>query len=135
MEIKLAVLADAANVSQEGKLNVMGIFTNIYAHKFPAVHPSMVLVLDIEAHPSEVDINHSVLVKVVDEDGKEIVRIDGSIEIGAAKDQKLPPHVSFTIPLKGLNFARPGVYSFDILIDGRYERSVPLHIALVQQQG
>ena len=116
-------------------MNVMGIFTNIYAHKFPAVHPSMVLVLDIEAHPSEVDIKHSVLVKVVNEDGKEIAKIDGSIEIGEAKDQNLPPHIGFTIPLRGLRFERPGVYSFDILIDGRYERSVPLHVAPLQPQG
>lgn len=135
MEIKLAVLADAANVSQEGKLNVMGIFTNIYAHKFPAVHPSMVLVLDIEAHPSEAGIEHSFLVKVVNEDYKEIAKIDGSIKFDTPKDQKLPPHASFPIPLKGMRFEKPGVYSFDILIDGRYERSVPLHVALIQQQG
>jgi len=34
MKATLALLADAANVSEEGKLNVLGIFNNINAEEF-----------------------------------------------------------------------------------------------------
>jgi len=49
MEVVLAVLADYANVSQEGKLNIMGIFDIISSEKFPTFHPEMKLVVQFEA--------------------------------------------------------------------------------------
>ena len=45
----MAVLADEANVSQEGKLNLMGIFDRIAAAEFPVVHPKMVFAFRVEA--------------------------------------------------------------------------------------
>ena len=49
MDVTLALLADAANVSQDGKLNILGIFNGLGAAAFPATHPSMHLVLRFEA--------------------------------------------------------------------------------------
>ena len=40
MQVPLAVLADSANVSQEGKLNIMGIFTQINAQSLPCDTPT-----------------------------------------------------------------------------------------------
>src|SRR5215217_3944288 len=48
MEVKLAVLADYANVSQDGKLNIMGIFQEINAPSLPFPLPQMFLVVPFE---------------------------------------------------------------------------------------
>src|SRR5919204_3250104 len=48
MRLSLALLADYANVSHDGKLNIMGIFGQIHAPQFPAVHAQMHLVLSLE---------------------------------------------------------------------------------------
>jgi phosphatidylserine/phosphatidylglycerophosphate/cardiolipin synthase-like enzyme len=39
MHISLAVFADGANLSQEGKLNVLGVFDALQVVGFPAIHP------------------------------------------------------------------------------------------------
>ena len=48
MRVALGVLADYANVSAEGKLNIMGVFQIVNAVQFPHVHPQMHLVLTEE---------------------------------------------------------------------------------------
>jgi hypothetical protein len=39
VHISFAVFADAANLSQEGKLNVLGIFDALHVSGFPSMHP------------------------------------------------------------------------------------------------
>ena len=53
MKVNLALLADGANVSREGKLNILGIFDTIHAGKFPVVHAQMRLVVRLEASSAE----------------------------------------------------------------------------------
>lgn len=48
MEVSLALLADYANVTREGKLNLLGLFDRIDARAVPWVHPQMQLVLQNE---------------------------------------------------------------------------------------
>ena len=69
MNVNLAVLCDAANVSREGKLNILGEFDSIHVATFPLVYPTMVLVVRLEAHPTEAG-EHSLKLHLVDEDGE-----------------------------------------------------------------
>lgn len=55
MNAKLALLADFANQSADGMLNILGAFDTIYAVKSPAVHPEMKLVVRFEVHPAEAE--------------------------------------------------------------------------------
>ena len=63
MKVTLAVLADYANVSREGKLNILGIFNIIHAASFPCTHGEMVLVTKLEAEvldskkPRKIEVN------------------------------------------------------------------------------
>jgi hypothetical protein len=47
MQVAFAVFADAANLSQEGKLNVLGVFDALQVGTLPAVHPRAHLVVHI----------------------------------------------------------------------------------------
>jgi len=53
MKLTLFLAADYANITREGKLNVMGIFNDIYARTFPARHSSMHLVAKLGAELGE----------------------------------------------------------------------------------
>src|SRR6266516_902993 len=59
MEVKLALLADGANVSREGKLNLLGIFDTLFARSFPTTHPQMQLVIRFEAAAHERSEEHT----------------------------------------------------------------------------
>ena len=63
MELSLALLADGANLSREGKLNLFGIFDTIFARTFPTTHPQMQLVLRFEARAEEAGQTHTVEVQ------------------------------------------------------------------------
>ena len=48
MHLSFALFADAANLSQEGKLNVLGVFDALQVGGFPAVHPRATLVVRLK---------------------------------------------------------------------------------------
>ena len=127
MELKAAHLADAANISQEGKLNIHGIFSRIGLSSFPGTYSKFTVVVILEAHPSETG-KHTLNMRLADEDGREVAKVEGEIEVGKAKLPDRPIRVQVVLPMEGLRFPKPGNYSFDILLDGRYEDSIPLEI-------
>jgi hypothetical protein len=53
MKIIFSVLADSANITREGKLNILGIFDSIQVQQFPVTHPQMQLVMRFEADRAE----------------------------------------------------------------------------------
>ena len=65
MRVTLAVLADYANISQEGKLNILGIFDRIAVAEVPTSLPQMHFIMRLEAHAAErdrsVDRHHQVI--------------------------------------------------------------------------
>ena len=44
MRIAFALFADGANISQEGKLNILGVFDALQVGSLPALHPRAVIV-------------------------------------------------------------------------------------------
>ena len=53
MHISFAVFADAANLSQEGKLNVLGIFDALHVSAFPSMHPRAHFVVRVKGSPAD----------------------------------------------------------------------------------
>lgn len=129
MEVRFAGLADAANVSREGKLNITGIFNIIWAGNpdQPILWPSMDLVLLVEAHASEVG-NHSLRINVVDAEGTLVIEQNGEFPIPPPEDPGYPIRTQFVLKYQNVSFPKIGDYSFDIFIDGRYQDSAILHI-------
>ena len=76
MDVSLALLADAANTSRDGKLNLLGIFDAIQAPTFPTTHPSMTLVLRLEASAADGNRAHDLDVRFIDADGARLFKID-----------------------------------------------------------
>ncbi|MDP2728189.1 MAG: hypothetical protein Q8P59_11685, partial [Dehalococcoidia bacterium] len=127
MEVPLALLADYANVTQEGKLNIMGIFGGILAPSFPTVHLAMRLVMNFEAGPAEKGTSKRIEVKLLDQDGG--VRLGLSADI-LVPNEPLPLTVSINqiIEINHLQFNSPGDYSFDILINGETKKRLPFSV-------
>jgi hypothetical protein len=56
VRLTAALLADYANITADGKLNIMGVFGRMAATRIPATHPSLYLVARFEARVTEVSI-------------------------------------------------------------------------------
>src|SRR5437867_11776402 len=78
MHLDFAVVADYAIVDQAGKLSVLGVFQHIWVQQFPAMHPRLHLVLRLKGERTEIG-EHSVEIRLVDEQGTEILGGNGSV--------------------------------------------------------
>lgn len=126
MKVPLAVLCDAANVSREGKLNILGVFSALRARQFPCVHPSLTLVVALEATYTERG-EHAVDIRLVDADGGELLKLDGRVDVQGERPGR-PILTQAILQLNNITFPRPGTYTVDILLDRRHERSLPLEV-------
>lgn len=127
MKIDTAFLCDAATV-REGLLNVLGGgITRAGRSEFPGPL-SLTLALRILVHPTEAGSPHKLVILLQGEDGQEAARVD--IEFGANDPGTLEPGEQFSLPLPipmppQVQLPAPGRYSFELLIDGIHQGSVP----------
>lgn len=128
MKIPMALLADEANISQEGKLNVLGVFDRIAAPSFPVVHPKLVFIFRVQAEFTDMGPPVPVRVRLLDQDGAVLFEASGELE---------PPPVdpgefataNQIFSLVGIQFPKPGIYKFLVSVGGE-QHETPL--ALVQ---
>ena len=136
MEVALAVLADYANISREGKLNIMGVFDRIWSERFPAVYPQMQLVLRLEANPAEAGAKKAIEIQLMTEDGRRVFGLGMEMAF-EVKDKTKPVgklmKTDQIVGLQGIRFDAPGSYQFVILINAETKRTVPLEVLQIQR--
>lgn len=126
MQLAFALLADAANVSVEGKLNVLGVFDALQVGQLPTVHPRATLVLRLRGTLDEVG-RHQLRLDWLGPDGQELWSTAGDLDIGTpapgAVDMDFPLLMALDLPI-----AAAGLHRLRVLIDDRLEGEVPLHV-------
>jgi len=127
VNVSLAVLADYSNISKEGKLNILGIFTNIRARAFPLVLPAMQLVMTFESPYSEGNTTKDVRIKLMDDEGKQIIEIGGQLTLKSGSPGEMIKNNQI-INFNNITFPKSGSYVFCILIGGEEKKRVPLKI-------
>lgn len=127
----MALIADEANLSQDGKLNVLGAFDRIVAAQFPMIHPKMVFVFRIEAGYADGGAKLPVRVRLMDEDGE--VLFDAGGEIGAPTVRPGDVASAYQLfALAGIGFRAPGAYKFVVTLGDLPPHETPL---IVSQSG
>lgn len=126
MNVSLSLLADYANLSTEGKLNIMGIFQRIYASSVPTIHPQMQLVLQFDVEPAERGTQKAIDIHLVDADGNKLASVGQSMVIPS--DAPLGSQIPLIATLTGLAFPKYGDYTFHILINEGIKAQVPFKV-------
>jgi hypothetical protein len=125
----MALIADEANISQEGKLNVLGVFDRIAAPTYPMVHPKMVFVFRIEAGYGDGGRAVPVRVRLIDADGEALFEAGGEIVAPEVEPGDFATaHQLFN--LLGVRFPQPGMYKFVINLGDLAPHETP--VAAVQ---
>ena len=128
MEVTLAVLADYANVSQDGKLNIMGIFQEVNPPVLPFALPQMYLIVSFEAGPAEFDSLKDIRLALLDSDGSEMLALEGQIQVPRPTRPGSRSYINQVTGLNGIVFEQPGDYSFAILVGGETKETAALHV-------
>jgi hypothetical protein len=128
MQVKLAILADYANVTAEGKLNILGIFDRITVREIPVVHPQMHLILRLEAHPAERNRSHAVEIRLYDPDGETVFDVNGDIVPHGQGGLTIATNQILT--LNNLQLNKSGGYTFVVLVNNDVKSEIPLGVEL-----
>jgi len=126
MRIRIAVIADYASVSLGDKLNVLGIFSSIFARAEPIVHAQMQLVLQFEFDASEAG-KKNVQMFLRDEAGQALMSLSGEIVVPRAGHGESAV-INQILLLNNTSFPKFGFYEFQVLLNGRLEATVPLTV-------
>jgi hypothetical protein len=126
MHVSFALFADAANLSQEGKLNILGVFDALQVAALPAVHPRAHLVVHLKG--TSLDIGaHTVSFRWLNPQGHELWSSSGDLSVGAppagVAEMDLPLIAQLDLPMDGA-----GGYTMAIGIDGQHTLDVPVQV-------
>ncbi len=124
MNIQVAVLCDAAT-DDNGKLNLLGAFDTIFTQQLPAIHPQCSIALRVTFSSGD-EGKHALQVSFVDADGGPIAKFPAiPVEVALPDDMHFGTR-NFIVNIQQLKFDNPGLYSIDVLLDGRPQASIPL---------
>lgn len=120
MQVALAALADSANTTETGKLNLLGVFDSIQGRDFPLSHPAMAFAFRLRAEHRDRQQTHGVRVSLIDMDGNELFNADGEVPIGRIEPGQFQ-HANMIFNVHGSRFEEPGRYRFRIELEGEEE--------------
>ncbi len=127
MEVKLALLADYANVTKDGKLNVMGLFTAIKVPVLPWVHPQMQLIIELEASPAEWGSHKEIEIKLLNVDAKQLLSVKANLTVPRGQSGKRS-QINSIMGFGNVKFDSEGDYVFAIMIGGETKKELPFSV-------
>lgn len=126
MHISFALFADAANLSQEGKLNILGVFDAVQVGGLPTLHPRATLVVRLKGNREDAG-THSLELSWVNPRGSELWKSAGEVNVGAP-----PPGVGeIDMPIVAaidLPIDQAGVFTMRVSLDDTIAAEVPLQV-------
>ena len=134
MEIAFFLTADYANLTGDGKINIMGIFNRITATQFPARHPSLFVIAKLLAGLGEEGQTRDVHIYLHDPDGKKLLNIGGEMSFPERiLGQK--PEINVIANLRDVVFPVPGPYQFNLFVDRDHKSQFSLSVEISSPLG
>jgi hypothetical protein len=127
MELQLGFFCDAAQETPEGKLDVQGVFHDLFAPGFPAVQERMVLVMVLDWDRKDRG-HYNLKAELVAPDGTVVLTVDGHSEVDPRPAGRPPARTRLVMPLEKAVFPMAGRYHLRVIVKGRRFRGPSLHL-------
>lgn len=118
MELLLALVCDDARENAEGKLDIHGVFNDLYAPGFPAKQDRMVLVLVFEWDRRDGG-RYTFKVDLLAPDGRPSFTVEGHTDVDARPADRPPARTRLIMPLEQVVFPEEGPYRFKVRVKGQ----------------
>jgi hypothetical protein len=126
MHVSFALFADSANISQEGKLNILGVFDALQVAQLPTVHPRATMVVRLKALPDDAG-RHTLAFAWMGPGGDEMWSSTGELEVGAppqgATELDVPVIAAIDLPINSA-----GTHVMRVALDGDLCAELLLHV-------
>ncbi|MFN2636365.1 MAG: hypothetical protein ABR585_05035 [Gemmatimonadaceae bacterium] len=132
MHISFAVFADAANLSQEGKLNILGVFDAVQVAGLPTIHPRTHFVVRLKADADDAG-PHKLTFRWLSPLEEELWSSTGEMSVAPAPNPifevDLPIIAVVDLPLNVT-----GQYTMQVTLDGQPTAAARLVVSAPSQQ-
>jgi len=128
MDVPFAVLADAANVSHDGKLNLLGVFVALRSAQSPITYPKMFVVFHARADMGDKGVQHEIKIYLRDPESKVIFEVSPIFFTFPHEDPNVNPVLPLIVELTSVFFAQYGPHYFEICIDNKVSRKLELSV-------
>ena len=130
MRLLTFAVCDQAAATPNGKLDLHGVFHDLYAPGFPARQDRMTLVVCIEWDRDDEGL-HRLRVDIRGPDGRPALTVEGESEVTPRPAERPPPRTQLVMPLENVVFPVPGRYDFDVRVKGEVMPGPVLHLVQV----
>lgn len=118
MKLLFSTICEHASQAEDGKLDVQGVFYDLYAPGFPAQQASLVLVLVLEWDPGDQG-RYDFQADLVDPQGKPALTVKGQSEVSSRGPDRPPARTQLIMPMEDVVFPYPGEYTFRVSAKGK----------------
>lgn len=132
MELSAFICRDA-HVAHDGRLDVLGVFNELYAPAFPARQDRLVLVALLVWDAGErgaIEFR----IDLEDEAGASIYTVTGSTDVTAREPGAPPPKTRLVLPLHNVVFPAAGRYHFMLRVASACTHGPSLYVCEQPQQ-
>ena len=124
--LNFTILCDDVRQEIGGKLSLMGLFENIYATKFPAMHPRLAVITEWAEGKGEFDVT----MRILSPDRKTVLRETSSkVTLNGVGFR----HRDVSVHLN-VEFKAPGTYWVENFLNNELINSIPVKVVQVKEQ-
>jgi hypothetical protein len=129
MDLILAAACDDARERDDGKLDLIGVFSELSAPGFPAAQERMVAVFILEWSETEHG-RQELWAELRDDTGRAILTIEGHTDVIPRDRDGAKPRTQLIVPLEHVVFPGAGRYRFELTAAGA---TIPAFTLLVEE--
>ncbi|HEX6038066.1 DUF6941 family protein [Longimicrobium sp.] len=127
MKVLYSVIAEDAQLRHDGRMDVHGIYHELYARGFPARQDKLTLVTTIEWDASERgDIDFSV--NLLDPGRSPVLTINAQTQVEDQYAVHRPARTQMAIPIDGIVFPVAGTYEFQLTVGETVQALTPIYL-------
>jgi hypothetical protein len=131
MRLGYAILADAAEVSPNGKISILGgEISTLALPQFPMLYARLSFVAKLQLEPDDYGRDHTFRLELVEPEEKRVV-VGEPVPFNVPLGEDAPQNALIAGNIPPLLFRMPGTYELQLFTDDQLVASLPL---LVQEQ-
>jgi hypothetical protein len=131
MEVTSALIVEEVKKHEDGRVDLLGLFEDIYVEHVPVVVDGLTLFLDLELAPEDKGRQHAMELRLIDAEGR-VVQPPTKIAFDVPGDDLYPRATAqLDLDFPDVTFKSFGAHHLEVFLNGRRARRVYLSI---QQQ-
>jgi hypothetical protein len=127
MIVLYAVVCEHAATREDGRLDIHGVFHQLYAPGFPAQQGRLVLAVGLEWGTAERG-RKEFRIDLLDPAESPVISISGHTDVADREGALGPPQTRLLMPIDDVIFPAEGSYRFVLNLDGESLPLAPLHL-------